>query len=82
VFDHYAARTGWSSQQMAGEPVGARDGNLDNALDDEPGTDRGDAGRFGERAVGVLDRDFLRSLGQVGRDVAASIRDRVRELAS
>ena len=82
VFDHYAARTGWSSQQMADELVGERDGNLDKSLDDEPGTDRGAAGRFAELAQGVLDRRFIRSLGQVGRDVAASIRDRVREVAS
>jgi NAD(P)-dependent dehydrogenase (short-subunit alcohol dehydrogenase family) len=82
VFDHYAARTGWTSQQMTGELVGERDGNLDKAVDGEPGTDQGAAGRFGDRASGVLDRDFLRSLGQVGRDVAASIRDRIRELSS
>lgn len=82
VFDHYAARTAWSSQQMPDEPVGERDGNLDKARDDDPGTDRGPAGRFGDRAGGVLDRNFLRSLGQVGLDVATSIRDRLRELAS
>jgi hypothetical protein len=82
VFDHYAARTAWSAQQMTDELVGERDGNLDKALDDDPGTDRGPSGRFGDRAGGVLDRNFLRSLGQVGRDVATSIRDRVRELRS
>jgi len=82
VLDHYAARTGWSSQVMPGSPTGERDGNLDKPLDDEPGSDHGARGRFSDRAHGVLDRQFLRSLGQTGRDMAASIRDRGREVSA
>ncbi len=79
VFDHYAARTGWTAQQVAGEYVGEREGNLDKPLDDAPGTDRGASGAFSERCGGVLDRSFLRSLPTVARDVMESMKDRGRE---
>jgi hypothetical protein len=82
VFDHYAARTGWWSQQANGDEVGGRPGNLETAVDDAPGTARGARGRFVDHAHGMHDRQFVRSLGQVGRDVAASFRDRVRELSA
>ncbi len=82
VFDHYAARTGWSSQQNLSKRTGEREGNLDKPADDEPGQDHGPRGSFSARAHGVLDRQFLESLGQVGRDVASSVRDRARELSS
>jgi NAD(P)-dependent dehydrogenase (short-subunit alcohol dehydrogenase family) len=82
VLDHYAARTAWSSQHGADDPTGERDGNLEKPSDDAPGTDRGARGRFGDRANGVLDRHFRRSLGQVGRDMVVAVRDRARELGS
>jgi NAD(P)-dependent dehydrogenase (short-subunit alcohol dehydrogenase family) len=82
VFDHYAARSSWSAQQNADDRTGEREGNLDKPMDDEPGRDHGAHGSFGPRAHGVLDRQFLQSLGQVGRDVAASVRARARELSS
>jgi short-subunit dehydrogenase len=80
VFDHYAARTGWSSQQVPGEHVGSREGNLLAAEDDAPGTDRGAHGPFDGRANGVLAKEFVRSLPDVARDVAASIGARSREV--
>jgi short-subunit dehydrogenase len=81
VFDHYAARTAWSGQQVTGQPVEDRPGNLDEAADAKPGTEQGAHGGFDQRAHGVLDRQFLRSLGQVGRELVESLRDRARELA-
>jgi short-subunit dehydrogenase len=81
VFDHYAARTAWSGQQVTGQPVEDRPGNLDEAADAKPGTEHGAHGGFDQRAHGVLDRQFLRSLGQVGRELVESLRDRARELA-
>jgi hypothetical protein len=82
VLDHYAGRSSWSGQQMAQDRTGQREGSLDRPLDDEPSTDRGAHGRFGNRARGALDPRFLRSLGQAGRDLAASVRDRAREWLS
>jgi NAD(P)-dependent dehydrogenase (short-subunit alcohol dehydrogenase family) len=82
VLDHYAARAAWTAQQDLAHPTAERDGNLEKPLDDEPGADHGARGRFGDRARGVLDRHFLRSLGQVGRDLTASVRDRAQELSS
>ena len=82
VFDHYAARSAWSAQQDEQERTGSRAGNLVTAIDQEPGCDHGARGSFGDRAHGVLDPQFLRSLGGVGRDIAASLRDRARELGS
>jgi NAD(P)-dependent dehydrogenase (short-subunit alcohol dehydrogenase family) len=82
VLDHYAARSAWSAQENARQRTGEREGNLDKPLDDEPGTDHGAHGGFADRAGGVLDPHFLRSLGQAGRDLAASIRDRARERLS
>jgi NAD(P)-dependent dehydrogenase (short-subunit alcohol dehydrogenase family) len=80
VFDHFAARTGWSSQQVAGEHVGARDGNLEKPCDEPFGSDHGAHGPFDDRARGMLAPAFLRSIGQVGRDVAAAMRDRFAEV--
>jgi short-subunit dehydrogenase len=82
VFDHYAARTGWSSQQVPGSHVGARDGNLVVAVDDPAGSDKGADGPFGGRARGVLAPAFVRSLPGVARDVVAAIRARGREVVS
>jgi short-subunit dehydrogenase len=81
VFDHYAARTAWSGQQVTGQPVDDRPGNLEEAADAKPGTERGAHGGFDQRAQGVMDRQFLRSLGQVGRELLESFLDRARELA-
>jgi short-subunit dehydrogenase len=82
VLDHYAARTGWRSQQVPGHPIPERVGNLEAAGDAEPGTDHGARGGFDERAHGVLDRQFLQSLGHVGREVLSSVADRVHEVRS
>jgi hypothetical protein len=82
VLDHYAARTAWSGQQMTDDHVGWRAGNLDEPLDEKPGSDRGAKGRFGDEAGGVFDRHFLRSLGQTARDLGAAVRDRARELVA
>jgi len=82
VFDHYAARTGWSSQQVAGEHVGARDGNLEKPCDESFGSDHGARGPFDDRAKGMLAPAFLRSIGQVARDVIASMRARASEVVN
>jgi NAD(P)-dependent dehydrogenase (short-subunit alcohol dehydrogenase family) len=82
VLDHFAARTDWEGQQVPGQHIATREGNLDKAQDNEPGTDHGESGPFGSRAHGVWERSFLRSLPQVARDLAASIRDRARELTA
>jgi NAD(P)-dependent dehydrogenase (short-subunit alcohol dehydrogenase family) len=82
VFDHYAARSAWSSQQNDDRQTGGREGNLDKPMDSDPGRDAGAHGSFGDRAHGMLDPQFLRSCGQIARDFAASVRDRARELAS
>jgi hypothetical protein len=82
VFDHYAARTGWSSQQVTGDHVGSRDGNLVAAGDEAPGSDHGAHGPFDDRSGGVLAPTFLRSLPDVARDVAASVLARGREVFS
>ena len=80
VLDHYAARSAWSAQEDLEDRTGGREGNLEKPLDDRAGGDHGARGPLGDRAHGVLDPPFLRSLGQIGRDVAASVRDRAREL--
>ncbi len=81
VFDHFAARTGWSSQEIEGEHIGPRDGNLDKPYDEDFGTDHGARGPFDDRAKGMLAPQFIRSLPQVARDSAAAVRDRVLEVA-
>lgn len=82
VLDHYAARSAWSAQQGPDGGAGERDGNLEKPMDDEPGGDHGARGSFGDRAHGVLDGRFLRSGGQIGRNVVSAVRDRARELSS
>jgi NAD(P)-dependent dehydrogenase (short-subunit alcohol dehydrogenase family) len=80
VFDHYAARTSWSAQQVAGEKVERRPGNLDRPLDDDPGTDRGAHGRFDDRVGGVATAHFLKTVPQTVRSVVQAARDRGREV--
>jgi NAD(P)-dependent dehydrogenase (short-subunit alcohol dehydrogenase family) len=80
LFDHFAAKSSWEGQQVAGEHVGDRPGNLDKPLDDAPGTDHTAHGRFGDRAGGVLDPSFVRSLPGVARTVAEAARDRAVEI--
>src|SRR5204863_6215532 len=80
VLDHYAARTGWSSQQMAGHPIAPRPGNLDAAVDDAPGTDHGAHGSFSERAHGMRDRRFIELVGHISRELVGSVRDRAAEV--
>jgi short-subunit dehydrogenase len=77
VLSHYAARTGVSSQQ-SGEPV--RPDRPSNLFDPADATqDHGAHGTFGDRAGGVLDPQFLRSLPDTGRDLVAALRQAGRE---
>jgi hypothetical protein len=81
VLDHYAARSSWTGQQIAQDRTGQREGNLDKPLDDEP-TTAAPTAASATGPGGALDPPFLRSIGQAGRDLAASVRDRAREWLS
>ncbi len=77
VLAHYAARTGVSSQQT-GEPARPdRPSNLFQPVDADE--DHGAHGTFGDRAGGVLDPQFLRSLPDTGRQLLAALGDAGRE---
>jgi len=77
VLAHYAARTAVSSQQT-GQPARAdRPSNLFEPVDDVE--DHGAHGTFGDRAGGVLDPQFLSSLPDTGRQVAAALAAAGRE---
>ncbi len=80
IFDHYAARTSWSAQQVAGEKVDQPLGNLDGPLDDDRGTDRGAHGRFGDRVGGVLTAHFLKTVPQTVVSVGHATQDRAHEI--
>lgn len=82
VLSHYAAKTGVSSQQTDQPTRADRPSNLFEPVD--AGDDHGAHGTFGERAGGVLDPQFLRSLPktgkQLGLDVAATGREKAARL--
>jgi short-subunit dehydrogenase len=78
--DHYVARTGFSSQQMD-EDAGDGDADLWKPVDGGDGVDHGARGRFGDRAHGMFDPSFLRSVPAMVRDAALAASGRARELA-
>jgi short-subunit dehydrogenase len=82
VFDHYAARTAWSAQEVQDQPVEPRDGNLYEPLDDTTGCDRGAHGPFGDRSGRTITIGFLRTLPNTMAEVVASARDRFGEVVS
>lgn len=83
VIDHYVARTGVSSQQadFAADPD--RPVDLWKPVDGADGTDHGAEGIFGDRAHGVLDPSFLKtvpsSVAEIGRAFVARAREAVRD---
>ncbi|MFP5376682.1 MAG: SDR family oxidoreductase [Acidimicrobiia bacterium] len=77
VLSHYAAKSGVSSQQTGEAPRADRPSNLFEPAD--AGDDPGARGTFGDRAGGVLDRQFLRSLPETGRHLAAAATATARE---
>ncbi|MGH9183209.1 MAG: SDR family oxidoreductase [Acidimicrobiales bacterium] len=79
VVARYAARTGVWSQQTDEPARPDRADNLVSPVDGEGGGDHGARGAFDDRAGGVLDPSFLRSLPQTAGDVARSVVDAVAE---
>ncbi len=77
VLSHYAARTGVSSQQTSEPRAPDRPSNLFEPVDVEE--DHGADGRFDHRATGVVDRRFLQSLPESGRQLAVAVRAAGRE---
>ncbi len=77
VLSHYSARTAVSAQQTNERVERDRPSNLLHPVDTD--ADHGARGRFGKRAHGMLDPSFLRTLPNVGRQVAAAARAAVAE---
>lgn len=71
VLSHYAAATGISSQQTSEPPPPDRPSNLFEPVDADE--DHGARGTFGDRAGGVLDAQFLRSLPKTSRQLAMAV---------
>ncbi len=77
VLSHFVARTGVSSQQTSQDAAADRPSNLFEAADTHE--DHGARGVFDDRAGGVLDPHFLRSLPQTGRELAMALASAGRE---
>lgn len=77
VLSHYVARSGVSSQQTRQDAAADRPSNLFEPVDADE--DHGAHGVFDDRAGGVLDAQFLRSLPKTGRQLAMAIRAAGRE---
>jgi short-subunit dehydrogenase len=68
VLSHYVARSGVSSQQTSQDAAADRPSNLYDSVDADE--DHGAHGVFDDRAGGVLDPQFLRSLPKTARQLA------------
>jgi NAD(P)-dependent dehydrogenase (short-subunit alcohol dehydrogenase family) len=80
VVAHFAARTGVSAQQTDRPTRRDRPSDLRLPVDDD--RDYGAHGTFDDRANGVRDPEYLRSLPRTAVDLAASIGAAVREAAA
>ena len=76
ILNRYTARTGVESQQTDQPLAPDRPANLHSPADAED--DYGAHGRFDDRAGGVLDPSFLRSLPQTLRSLGAAVSDTAR----
>jgi NAD(P)-dependent dehydrogenase (short-subunit alcohol dehydrogenase family) len=79
VANHYAAVGGWDSQLTDWPLDPGRPVNLRLPADDV--ADRGADGAFDDNAGGFLDPSFLKSLPDVGRNLAVAVQDNAREKA-
>ncbi len=70
LLSHYAAASGVSSQQTSDPTAADRPSNLYEPVD--ASEDHGAHGAFGDRAGGVLDPQFLRSLPKTGHQLAVA----------
>lgn len=77
VVSQFAAKTGVSSQQTSESTKRDRPSNLFEPVD--AADDHGAHGTFGERAGGVVDPAFLRSLPKTGRQLAVAVTASVGE---
>jgi short-subunit dehydrogenase len=77
VGDHYMARTGVRSQ-LTDRPLVPRPDDLDQPVDRD--VDHGSHGTFDDRAHGMFDPTFLRSLPHTVVDLGASALARTREV--
>jgi short-subunit dehydrogenase len=77
VLAHYVARTGVAGQQSAEAANRSQAPDLFAPVDNK--RDHGAHGRFGARANGVVDAEFLASMPQALRDLAAAAQDAARE---
>lgn len=77
VLSHYVARSGVSSQQTSQDAAADRPSNLYAPMDADE--DHGAHGVFADRAGGVLDPQFLRSLPKTGQQLAKAARAAGRE---
>ncbi|MDP9006425.1 MAG: SDR family oxidoreductase, partial [Actinomycetota bacterium] len=77
VLAHYLARTAVSGQQTDAAADPDRVADLFAPVDNK--RDHGAHGRFGDRANGIVDADFLASLPQTLRELGAAMQDTVRE---
>jgi NAD(P)-dependent dehydrogenase (short-subunit alcohol dehydrogenase family) len=79
VANHYAAVGGWDSQLTDWPLDPGRQVNLRRPADEV--ADRGAHGAFDDRAGGFFDPSFLKSLPNVGRNLAVAVRETAREKA-
>lgn len=77
VLSHYVAGSGVSSQQTSQDAAADRPSNLYRPVDVDE--DHGAHGVFDDRAGGVLDPQFLRSLPKTGRQLAKAAKAAGRE---
>ncbi len=77
VLAHYVARTGVAGQQSPEAADPSQPPDLFVPADNK--RDHGAHGRFGARANGVLDAEFLSSMPQALRDLATAAEDAARE---
>lgn len=78
VLDHYAARTAVEGQQTDIDVPAERPDDLHAPLDGDGGHDHGAHGIFGDQDGGMRDPAFLRSLPNVGYDLARSVMGALR----